>query len=668
MVSAKTPRRRPGLPVILLAAQTLTAAAALAQPSPLTPPIASYEISCRLDTDRHAIEATELLTWTNRTSRPAATLQLHLYLNAFRNTLSTLWKESRGIGRRGEPLREAWGSIEILRMTLQDNTDLLPTLSYISPDDGNPDDRTVAEVRLPRPVSPGETIRVAMDFRSRLPRVTRRTGWKGPFYMVVQWFPKVGVLEEGGWNCHQFHALSEFFSDFGDYDVSIDVPARYRGRVGATGKQVEERVSTSGDRVVYRFRQTSVHDFAWTADPNYAVVKDHFHEAGLHDTDITLLLQPEHSGQADRHLRAARAALSGYGRVLGPYPYDTLTIVDPPWGAREAGGMEYPTLITAGTSVSAPRAVHSPEGVTIHEFGHQYFYGLLASNEFEEPYLDEGFNSYMTSRVIGAAYGPNHVALSIFGLKFPLGIDMHYPVDASRRFFAVSTADIHAGKSWKYLEGRTYAAMSYSHTALALATLERLLTTPVMDRALRLYADRWRFRHPKIGDFIAAVNDATGRDWTWFFERTFFSSNDVDYAVEQATSAPAKPPRGLFEKDGKLEEGPPPALSKPRGWDSAVVVTRRGGTALPVEILLRFEGGKTWRGAWDGEARWTRLTVSQGPRLLEAIVDPDEKIVLDSDRFNNGRRVEKDPRAAARWTSRSVFWVQNLLDFLTVAW
>jgi hypothetical protein len=330
--------------------------------------------------------------------------------------------------------------------------------------------------------------------------------------------------------------------------------------------------------------------------------------------------------------------------------------------------MEYPTLITGGTSVSAPRALHSPEGVTIHEFGHQYFYGLLASNEFEEPYLDEGFNSYMTARVTGAAYGPNHVALSIFGLKFPLGIDMHYPVDASRRFFAVSTADIHAGRSWNYLEGRTYAAMAYSHTTLALATLERLLTTPVMDRALRLYADRWRFRHPKMGDFMAAVNEVTGKDWTWFFERTFFSSNDVDYAVEQAESVPAKPPKGLFEKDGKLEEGPPPALAKPRGWDSSVTVTRRGGTALPVEILLRFEGGKTWRGAWDGEARWTRLTVRQGPRLLEAIVDPDEKILLDSDRFNNGRRVERDPRAAARWTSRSVFWVQNLLDFLTVAW
>jgi len=652
---------------IVLAALALPAFG-LAQSSPLTPPIASYDISCRLDTGKKAIEGTELLTWTNRTARPADTLQFHLYLNAFRNTRSTLWKESRGEGREGIRMPESWGSVELLRMTLQDNTDLLPTVSYISPDDGNPDDRTVAEVRLPRPVAPGETISVAIDFRSRLPRVARRTGYKGDFYLVAQWFPKVAVLQESGWNCHQFHATSEFFSDFGNYDVSIDVPMLYKGKVGASGRQVEERVSTSGERIVYRFRQASVHDFAWTADPGYVVVRDKFHEAGLHDVDLILLLQPEHSGQGERYLRAVRAGISGYGRILGTYPYDTLTIVDPPWGARAAGGMEYPTFITAGTPISPPATVLSPEGVTIHEFGHQFFYGLLASNEFEEPYLDEGFNTYLTDRVLAATYGVNHEYLSIFGLRFPLGIDVHYPVDANRRYFAVATRDIHATKSWKFRDRRTYGAASYAHTALALATLERLLTTNVMDRALRLYADRWRFRHPTFGDFIAAVNDTAGRDWTWYFNRTFFSSDDVDYAVEEATSTPSKPPRGLFEKEGKLAEGPPPELAKAHGYDSAVTVTRRGGTALPVEILLRFEGGKTHRALWDGEARWTRFTVSQGPRLLEAIVDPDEKIPLDSDRFNNGRRVEGDARAAARWTSRTVFWVQNLLDFLTVAW
>ena len=650
----------------LLLALTGAFLPALSAAERLTPPIASYQISCRLDPEKKTIEATELLTWTNRTSRPASTLQFHLYLNAFRNSLSTLWKESGGEGRGGTRIAESWGSIEITRMTLSDGTDLLAGLRFIAPDDGNPDDRTVAEVPLPRAAAPGDTLSVAIDFRSRLPRVSRRTGYKGDFYMVAQWFPKIGVLQEAGWNCHQFHAWSEFFSDFGDYDVSIDLPARYRGKVGATGARVEEK-DAAGGRVLYRFRQESVHDFAWTADPGYVVRKELFREAGLSDVEITLLLQPEHAGQAERHFRAAKAGLSGYGRVLGAYPYATLTVVDPPFGARAAGGMEYPTLFTAGTSLLAPRSVQSPEGVTVHEFGHQFFYGLLASNEFEEPWLDEGFNTYMTDRVLKAAYGPNHPILSVFGIPIVLGIDLHHPLDSNRRYFAVAAADIHAAPAWRYRSQGVYASMVYSKTALTMATLERLLTTPVMDRALRLYADRWRFRHPTTADWIAAVNDAAGRDWTWFFDRTFYSSGTVDYAVEEAKSEKAKPPRGLFERDGALAEAPPRPTAKTSGYESVVMVTRRGEVAMPVEIVLRFEGGASHRSVWDGEARWKRFRI-RGPRLTEAVVDPEEKILLDLDRTNNGRRPEPDPRAASRWTARSVFWMQNLIDFFTVAW
>src|SRR5215471_19804544 len=266
---AKTPSTRGS--ALFLAALALPLAAA---GESLTPPIASYEISCRLDAEKKIVEGTELLTWTNRTTRSATTLQMHLYLNAFRNTRSTFWRESGGMARSTR-LPESWGYVEITRMTLEDNTDLLPVLSYLAPDDGNENDRTVAEVRLPRPVPPGGTIRVALDFRSKLPRVAARTGFKGDFFLVAQWFPKVGVLEETGWNCHQFHANSEFFADFGDYDVTIDAPGRYKGKIGATGAVVSEKETSEG-RVVTRFRQESVHDFTWTADPDFRVLKDVF--------------------------------------------------------------------------------------------------------------------------------------------------------------------------------------------------------------------------------------------------------------------------------------------------------------------------------------------------------------------------------------------------------
>ena len=635
-------------------------------PQAFPSPIASYQITCRLDADKKTLDANEVLTWKNTTSKPAPTLRFHLYLNAFRNTLSTFWRESRGEGRDGR-LPDSWGSIEVTRMTGPDGTDLLPAMRFIAPDDGNPDDRTVAEVVLPRPVAPGETISVALDFAARLPRVAVRTGYKDEFFMVVQWFPKIGVLEESGWNCHQFHAFSEFFADFGNYDVSIDVPIRYKGKVGATGQRVDER-ETSAGRVLYRFKQDGVHDFAWTADPSYVVLEDTFREAGLGDVRLFLYLQPEHTSQAPRYFGAVKAALGGYGRVLGGYPYPTLSIVDPPWGAHAAGGMEYPTLITGGASWSDPKAILRPEGVTVHEAGHQFFYGLLASNEFEEAWLDEGFNTYMTDRVLRATYGVNHVDLAVFGLHFPLGIEIHYPLDANRRYFERADWDVLASESWRFRNRSSYGALVYSKTALTLATLERLLGTPAMDKALHLYAERWRFRHPKTKDFIAAVNDSTGADWTWFFDRTFFSSGIVDYAVAEAETKPSRPPCGLFEKDGKLSDGPPASLAKVRGYDSVATIIRRGDVAMPVDVVLRFENDHVYRSHWDGEARWKRFRVSQGPRLLEVVVDPDEKILLDADRTNNGCRPEPDLQAATRWTARAVFWVQNMIDFMTVPW
>jgi len=330
--------------------------------------------------------------------------------------------------------------------------------------------------------------------------------------------------------------------------------------------------------------------------------------------------------------------------------------------------MEYPTFITGGASLFAPRALQSPEGVTVHEFGHQYFYGLLASNEFEEPWLDEGFNTYMTDRVMKEVYGDPRSYLGVFGVRVPLGIEVRRPLDDNRRYFPYAAADPLGIPSWKYRTREEYGALVYAKTALALATLERLLGTPTMDRVLRLYADRGRFRHPKGRDFVAALADATGRDAQTLCDRLFFSSGIVDYAVTEAESVPSKRPRGLFEKDGRLVPEPPATLARPKGYDSIVTVSRLGDVALPVEILLRFDGGRTYRSLWDGEGRWKRFRVERGPKLLEAVVDPDEKILLDANRTNNGLRPEEDPRAASRWTSRALFWIQNFLDFATVAW
>ena len=247
-------------------------------------------------------------------------------------------------------------------MTGSDGADLLPSLSYIAPDDGNPYDRTVAEVDSgPARSRPGETISVAMDFVSRLPRVSVRTGYKGDFFIVVQWFPKIGVFEENGWNCHQFHASSEFFADFGNYDVSIDVPARYKGKVGATGRRVEER-ETSVGRVLYRFQQEGVHDFAWTADPSLSRPGGHVPRGGTRRRPAHAAPAARARGAGGAHFRAAKAALSGYGRVLGAYPYGTLTDRGSALGRPRRGRHGVPDAHHGGDLLERPAERAPPRG------------------------------------------------------------------------------------------------------------------------------------------------------------------------------------------------------------------------------------------------------------------------------------------------------------------
>ena len=199
------------------------------------------------------------------------------------------------------------------------------------------------------------------------------------------------MFERGGWTAHQFFANSEFFSDFGRYDVRMTVPKGWM--VGATGVEQSRSRSPAAARRRIATSQDDVHDFAWTTSPDFIEKRQRFEHAGLPPVQMRLLLQPEHEDLADRHFAGAAAALQYYGEWYGAYPYPTLTIVDPPYQS-ESGGMEYPTLFTGGTRWLAPRYSNDPEYVVLHEAGHQFWYGMVANNEVEFAWLDEGLNEY----------------------------------------------------------------------------------------------------------------------------------------------------------------------------------------------------------------------------------------------------------------------------------
>ncbi|UQV45251.1 M1 family metallopeptidase [Janthinobacterium lividum] len=375
--------------------------------------VVDYQIEATLDPVKHTIAGQQKLRWRNRSAQAVSSVYLHLYLNAFEGEHSTFFTEKRKLDtgfRSGVDTRDGeWGYIELRSMT--QNGAKAPW-HFVQPDNGPATDRTVVRVDLPQAVAPGAETTLDIRFFDQLPRVIARTGYFGSFHLVGQWFPKIAVLELPGergataprWNAHEFHLNSEFYADFGNYDVKLTVPKEYT--VGATG-ELQGAPQEKNGMLTHHYVQGDVHDFAWTADKRSAQpLTGNWSGPGSPPVTIKVLYPPEYASNAAPALQAAKDSLTYFSRTLGPYPYKTLTVVIPPFNAAEAGGMEYPTFITASSYAKLqPKTIpeFGLDFVTIHEFGHGYFYGILASNEFEEPILDEGLNEYWDQRMLARA-------------------------------------------------------------------------------------------------------------------------------------------------------------------------------------------------------------------------------------------------------------------------
>jgi hypothetical protein len=673
-------------------------------------PIVQYKIDARLDTGAKSIQGHEVIVWKNHTGDSIPDLQFHLYLNAFKNDYSTFMREGGAKSRRA-PFRNRTDSwcYEQVHLLKVDGADLTAKLEYIQPDDGNVYDQTVARVVLPKPIPPHGSVTIEIDWTSQLPHVFARTGFHDNFYLVAQWFPKPGVYEgpgdrhrlQGGWNCHQFHSTTEFFADYGNWDVNLTVPSKFE--IAATGALRHEHTNPDGT-ATYNFYQEDVHDFAWTTQPRSQAVKvvrwfnpeerakpeeyaewarktrTPLEDMKLTAVKVTLFLQREHASQADRYFRAAFAGLKWFGLMYGRYPYDVLTVVDP--GNIAAGGMEYPTFFTGGTSYWPSKYGGSPEGVTVHEFGHQFWYGLVGNNEFEEAWLDEGFNSYSTTKTLQLEYGKFYdyeqvLQLPIPGVRWldlpvprypwygvgPIGIGQYWewvsrdPYHGRMRGYAeYAQADAMERYAWLDLNGGSYGVQAYAKPELTLHTLEALLGD-AWPRVIRTYQLRYRFKHPDAQDFMDTVREVSGRDMKWFFDQTVYGTGLLNYAVS-FTGGPAPKQNGFFDKQGRPElaggknaEGPP---------ESSVLVRRLGEMQFPVTVRVRFADGSETTEHWDGLYRWTKFYYP-GKRVVTAAVDPDYQWKLEVERTDDAQLAQPVRLAADKWYLRWVVWIQNAL-------
>ncbi|HZS38727.1 MAG TPA: M1 family metallopeptidase [Polyangia bacterium] len=608
---------------------TLAVVSALRVPGPLSPRNANYQMKASLDVAEKSVTGHETLSWRNTASGPASELVFHLYMNAFKNELSTFLRESRGRLRRSDMEKHGWGAIDVKKIVVG-GVDVTKRFTV---------DDTLGTLELDAPVAPGQTIQVEIDWVTKLPKVFARTGYHDDFFAVGQWFPKVGVWDcegAGGcrWRAHQHHANSEFFADYGVYDVELDVPQKYW--VGATGVYLDE--TAQGDRKVLRFHAEDVHDFVFTASPRFKVTEDTFTDA-LGSVKIEFLGIPGHESNAPRHIAATKLGLAELERRFGPYPYTQITVVDVPEGGEGAGGMEYPTLFFT-FDVPVPRGLHLPELVTIHELSHQYFYGLVGSDEVEEAWLDEGFTETMTDWGLERMFGDGGV-YRLFGHFLP-------DHEQSRLGYrAVADRDPMETRAFDFVSNNTYGAVTYGKTNVVMRTVEHLLGAPRFEQAMRHYYEQWRFRHPRMNDFVRSFDEGAGEDLTWFWTPALAGTGVLDYEVLSLDVREHRKPTGLFDDPGGARREVEPEKSEKPPFTSEVVVHRKGELVFPVELRVLFDDFSEKRETWDGGRadgkRWRRFTYEGPHKVVLAELDPDGKVPLDVSRWNNGRRAEEAP-------------------------
>lgn len=631
----------------------------------LSPRIANYDIQVELDTEQRKIYGQQTLFWKNPSTDTIYELQYHLYHNAFKNSKTTFMREENfDLLDRGEEACN-WSYVEVQKIVDEFGNDLAEGMEYIQPDDGNPYDQTVLRVPLVQPVPPNGSIKVDLDWETKIPKIRPRTGYNKAYYFMVQWFPKVGVYEPAGmryatkgqWSCHQYHATGEYYSDFGNYKVAINVPENYQ--VGASGVLKNEKVEAN--RKTYTYEVEDVIDFAWTASPHFIEKKTKWK-----NVDIRYLAYPEHEHLAERFFTAIKNSMEYLDQHVGEYPYPTLTIVNPPFHGIFSSGMEYPTLVTTLSFCFLPEGVKTIETIAVHEFIHQYFMQMVATNEQEEPWMDEGLTTYYEGKILDHYYGEKTSTIDFLGIK--VGnveynriefFNMENPKIANNSYFARDFK--HGG----------YGPISYNKAAIWLRTLEGLVGEATMEKIMKTYFERWKFDHPCARDFISVVNEVTwedhgdryGENMNWFFDQVLYGSELCDYELGEIRYINDQKLAGYYE-DFETCEARTSEDDRPEITTSAIAY-RRGEVIMPIEVLIEFKDGTTVLEQWDGVAR-SKEFIYPGKEIVCAELDPSAKIHIDQNFLNNGMTIKSQDTTIQKYFTQFMGWVQHTMQSMSM--
>jgi hypothetical protein len=598
--------------------------------------VANYIMTADLDHEHKTAYGVSRIVWHNPSPNPVSDLKFYMYLNAFKNMKSTWLKPTGGVVFDNPIAKRAdneWGHITIDSIGIDNGQELTAKMYYVQ-DDGNTDDETVLYIPLDQAVAPGDSLVLNLKFTSKLPKTIARSGYGGNnFHLFVHWYPKLGVYEQDlegnwGWNCIQFRQRTEFYGDFGNYDMTIYCDESFT--VGASGCLIEEAsVDRAGEsRKMVRYLAEDVIDYAWCVSPELEEYFDRWE-----DVEIKLLVGPDHCHMADRYMIAIKHSLQYFDDHLGKYPYPGITLMDPPFHSLRNGFMEYPTFATAGTVYRMPKWFRGSESLAIHEFAHQFFMGVLASNEKTEPWLDEGFVTYYEDRIMESLFPPEESQVTFLGFKYgnsALSRNEYARMDHGRLNTAI------ARPGWE-IRG-DYKGVVYSKTATMLKTIEHYLGQEKMDEMMRSYYIKFKFTHPRRADFeslaTAFINENVDASLSIsllnFLTDCLDSSKTIDYQVMSVDGNQAR-----LKKEGEL--------------------------FLPITIDVTFTDDTKTRVNWESNTSTKELSFDKDIQSIH--IDPEGKCFIDLNVNNNSYKQEST--FFKRYLLKGISWTQHLLQSTT---
>lgn len=516
-----------------------------------------YEIEARLDDEKHELHAHLKLTYTNNSPAPISAIPFHLWPRAFSSDATDFARQQLRNGSTrfhfAEPSRR--GTLDSLSFTMNG----APANFQISGD--APD---IADVLLPETIPPGGTAVIETPFRVKIPASFSRLGHVGESYQITQWYPKPAVYDHEGWHSMPYLDQGEFYSEFGDFTVRLTLPENYV--VGATGVIqeaterdwllakakadrdelaqgavagqlsegfVQEPFPASSEKMkTISWKAERVHDFAWFADKRFRVLHDTLELArtqvqgevkGRGSVDVWAMFTATEAGLWIKATDYLKQSTRFYSEQVGTYPYPQVTGVQSALSA--GGGMEYPMITVIGRNGSAADL----DEVLAHEVGHNWFYGILATNERDHPWMDEGLNSFYEQRYM-AKFWPDR----------PRGIEMlGRQVDYNNlgyRYLARQGKDQAPDTRSDSLSQSNYWVQAYSKPALALEELEALAGTEAFDKAMTTYYTTWKFRHPQPEDFFRIINENLELETEPWFSEAFLTAKTSNWKKGSASA------------------------------------------------------------------------------------------------------------------------------------